>query len=189
MKRVLVACEYSQVVTEAFRAAGALAYSCDLEPCAGNHPEWHFQQDVTPLLSPRWEWDLIVAHPPCTYLARVSGQALRIDALRWRKLVSAREFFYLFWNYEGKIAIENPYPLNCAQLPPYNQVVCPSEFGHEYTKHCCLWLKDLPPLLPTTCRNIKAESWVKHCAGNGKRRARFWSGIAQAMAEQWLPLI
>lgn len=189
MKRVLVACEYSQVVTKAFREAGALAFSCDLEPCAGGHPEWHFQCDVTQLIVPGWNWDMIIAHPPCTYLARVGGQHLRHDPMRWRKLVDARNFFMMFYNLDCPVAIENPYPLECAQLPPWSQVICPSEFGHNYTKHCCLWLRDVPPLLPTYAKNIKAESWLMHCSNRSKRRAHFWSGIAEAMAAQWLPVI
>ena len=189
MKKVLVACEYSQVVTKAFRAAGASAWSCDIEDCTGGHPEWHFKTDVRNLLNQTWHWDLVIAHPPCTYLCRISGQHLLKNPGRIDELEKAREFFLLFTQLGCPTCIENPYPLRAARLPRWSQVVCPSDFGHKYTKHTCLWLYDLPELLPTHCHNIKAESWVKHCAGTGKRRARFWEGIAQAMAEQWLPLI
>lgn len=189
MKKVLVACEYSQVVTSAFRAAGASAWSCDIEPCTGGHPEWHFQGDVRVLLDKINNWDLVIAHPPCTYLCRVSGQHLLKNPARMELLKEAREFFMMFYNLPGCVCVENPYPLKAAQLPPWSQVVCPSEFGHHYTKRTCLWLKNLPPLLPTTYKDVTAESWLLHCSNTGKRRARFWEGIAQAMAEQWLPLI
>lgn len=189
-KRVLVACEYSQVVTSAFRAAGADAFSCDIEPCTGGHPEWHFQVDVREIL---WgDWDLVVAHPPCTYLSRVSAHLLAHDQSRWAKLVDAARFFYLFVDLgkQGqRVCIENPYPLRAAQLPYWSQVVCPSQFGHPYSKHTCLWLYDLPPLLPMRGYYLNPHQWVLHCRGVGKRRSRFWEGIAEAMAAQWLPLL
>lgn len=189
-KRVLVACEYSQVVTSAFRAAGALAFSCDLEPCSGGHPEWHMQRDVREVIG--WDWDLIVAHPPCTYLCRVSGQWLGRDPFRYEKMWDAAGFFNLFVS-EGlagrRVCIENPYPLRAAQLPRWSQVVCPSQFGHEFSKHTCLWLYNLPPILPMRASCMNPSQWIKHCAGTGKRRAHFWSGIAEAMAAQWLPLL
>lgn len=189
-KRVLVACEYSQVVTSAFRAAGAEAFSCDIEPCDGGHPEWHFQVDVREVLYDNW--DLIVAHPPCTYLARVSGQHLLHDSSRWEKLREGAWFFRLFVELgeQGhKVCIENPYPLRAAQLPRWSQVVCPSQFGHVYSKHTCLWLYDLPPLLPMRAYCTESKQWLLHCSHSGKRRARFWEGIAEAMAAQWLPLL
>lgn len=189
MKKVLVACEYSQVVTKAFRSAGASAWSCDIEDCTGGHPEWHFKTDVRNLLNQTWGWDLIIAHPPCTYLARVSGQHLLHDYSRLDKLIEAREFFMMFYDLPGCVCIENPYPLKMADLPRWTQVVCPSEFGHSFTKHTCLWLKNLPELLPTTYKNTQAKQWLLHCSHTGKRRAHFWEGIAEAMAAQWLPLI
>lgn len=189
MKKVLVACEYSQVVTKAFRAAGASAWSCDIEPCTGGHPEWHFQTDVRRLLFQSWSWDLVIAHPPCTYLARSSAPWLAIDEGRLGKMEEARQFFMMFYRLGCPVCIENPVPLKIARLPLPTQYVCPSEFGHHFTKKTGLWLKDLPELLPTTARDITAESWLLHCATGGKRRAHFWSGIAEAMAAQWLPLI
>ena len=189
MKKVLVACEYSQVVTKAFRAAGASAWSCDIIDCIGGHPEWHLKMDVRNLLNQTWSWDLVIAHPPCTYLSRVSAVALSRDYDRLDKMIDAREFFIMFLELPCPVCVENPIPLRLADLPRYTQLICPSEFGHNYTKKTCLWLKDLPELLPTHCKNIYADQWVKHCAGTGKRRARFWEGIAEAMAAQWLPLI
>lgn len=189
MKKVLVACEYSQVVTKAFRAAGASAWSCDIEVCTGGHPEWHFKTDVRNLLNQTWNWDLVIAHPPCTYLSRVSAPELKKNPSRAGAMEEAREFFMLFTRLKCPTCIENPYPLRAAHLPMWTQVVCPSEFGHEYTKRTCLWLYDLPELLPTHCKSIKAKSWHDHCSSTGKRRAHFWEGIARAMAAQWLPLI
>lgn len=187
MKKVLVACEYSQIVTKAFRAAGASAWSCDIEPCSGGHPEWHFQCDVTQLI--HQNWDLIIAHPPCTYLARVSAVQLKKKPSRITQLISAREFFMMFTQLDCPTCIENPIPLRAAHLPKWSQIVCPSQFGHKYTKKTCLWLYDLPPLLPMRGYTVGAESWIKHCSGTGKRRAHFWEGIAEAMAAQWLPII
>lgn len=189
-KRVLVACEYSQVVTSAFRDLGAEAYSCDIIPCEGGHPEWHLQGDVRIVLYD--DWDLIVAHPPCTYLCRVSGQHLLHDESRWAKLEEAAQFFGLFveLGLQGrKVCIENPYPLRAAQLPRWNQVVCPSQFGHPYSKHTCLWLYGLPPLLPMRGYFPTPMQWLLHCSNRGKRRAHFWNGIAEAMAAQWLPIL
>lgn len=189
MKKVLIACECSQVVTKAFRAAGASAWSCDIEPSYGGHPEWHFQCDVTALLNQTWKWDLVIAHPPCTYLTKTSAVALSRDQSRLDKMRDAREFFLKFACLGVPTCIENPIPLKIAQLPPYSQIVCPSNFGHHYTKRTCLWLYDLPPLLPMQGYDPNAESWLLHCSGRPKRRARFWEGIAEAMAAQWLPLI
>ena len=189
MKKVLVACEYSQIVTKAFRTAGASAWSCDVIDCEGGHPEWHFKCDVRSLLSQSWEWDLVIAHPPCTYLSRAGARWIHGDEVRKKRMMEAREFFMMFTQLRCPTCIENPYPLSAAGLPKWTQVICPSDYGHDYVKHTCLWLYDLPELLPTHCHNINARSWVGHCAGTGKRRARFWEGIAQAMAEQWLPLV
>lgn len=189
MKKVLVACEYSQVVTKAFRSAGASAWSCDVIPCTGGHPEWHFQCDVRRLLFQTWSWDLVIAHPPCTYLTKAGAVRLAKDNSRYDKGLAAREFFMMFLRLDCPVCVENPVPMSIFQLPRPAQWVCPSEFGHSYTKKTGLWLKDLPELLPTTYKDVTAESWIKHCSGSGKRRARFWEGIAQAMAEQWLPII
>lgn len=189
MKKVLIACEYSQIVTKAFRAAGASAWSCDLEPSTGGHPEWHYQTDVRRLLGQSWRWDLVIAHPPCTYLSKVSAVALSRDPKRVKEMILARDFFMMFYNLDCPVCIENPIPLDVAALPRWSQTICPSDFGHEYTKKTCLWLKDLPPLLPTYAHNIFAKSWVNHCSSTGKRRAHFWEGVAEAMAAQWLPMI
>lgn len=187
MKKVLVACECSQVVTTAFRNAGASAWSCDIAQCYGQHPEWHFRCDITQILHQKW--DLVIAHPPCTYLTKVSAVALSRDAGRIEKMHAGRDFFMMFTRLDCPVCIENPIPLHAAGLPPYTQLICPSQFGHEFTKKTCLWLYDLPPLLPMTGYYTNAPSWHGHCNGTSKRRSRFWEGIAEAMAAQWLPII
>lgn len=192
--RVLVACEESQRVCIEFRKIGHEAYSCDIEPCSGGHPEWHLKQDVTPLLKEKW--DLIIAHPPCTYLSNAGARHLYpkgvLNEDRLKKGLAAKEFFMQFYNADcPKIAIENPTPSKIYDLPPYTQVIQPYQFGHPYSKRTCLWLKGLPPLVPT---NIVEVSQSTKVAGNWfnkggkerqKNRAKTFPGIAKAMAEQW----
>lgn len=187
--QILVACEESQAVTIALRKLGHEAYSCDLIPCSGGHPEWHIQQDVLPLLNGYCffktcdgsahyvlgRWDMLIAFPPCTYLTNASADC-------------------------AKIAVENPTPLKIVELPPYTQAIQPWQFGHPYTKRTCLWLKELPPLVPTEIITEGVTPWVnggcKDAHGNYRRfqgrrerdpinRAKTFPGIAAAMAEQW----
>lgn len=156
--KILVACEESQAVTIELRKLGHEAYSCDLQECSGGHPEWHLQQDVLSLLEE--DWDMIIAHPPCTYLT--NGGAVRmykqkgvIDEERFAKAMEAKDFFMAFMNCKcPKVAIENPIPMTCVGLPKYNQIIQPYEYGDPYSKKTCLWLKGLPPLQPT---NILTE--------------------------------
>lgn len=189
MKRVLVACECSQVVTSAFRTAGADAWSCDLEPSYGMFPQYHIQGDVRLLLDGSISWDLVIAHPPCTYLSRVSAPWLKKDAGRWDKMAQAREFFYFFVSLGVPTCIENPVPLRAAGLPAPSQKVNPCDFGHPYSKKTYLWLYDLPPLLTMRGYYLKPKSWHDHCSGGSKKRSRFWEGLAEAMAAQWLSLV
>lgn len=187
MKRILVACECSQVVTTAFRNAGALAYSCDLQPCYGGHPEWHIQDDVTQVMYD--DWDLVIAHPPCTYLARSSAVAKSKGLQTYEQMCAAREFFMKFTQLNCPTCIENPIPLRAAELPPPTQWICPSMYGHPYTKKTGLWLFDLPPLLPVTGCYVNVVSFCAKVHHDGKSRSRFHSGIAEVMAAQWLPII
>lgn len=187
MKRILIACECSQVVTTAFRHAGALAFSCDILPSYGGHPEWHIQSDVTLVMYDNW--DLVIAHPPCTMLSKVGAQHLHNGKHTIEQVNAARDFFMLFTKLSCPTCIENPIPMKIAGLPPYTQLVCPSQFGHPFSKKTCLWLYDLPPLLPVRGYYTDAHSWVLHCNSTMKRRSRFWEGIAEAMATQWLPII
>lgn len=194
--RVLVACEESQSVTIELRKLGHEAYSCDIEPCSGGHPEWHLQQDVTELL--KIKWDLIIAHPPCTYLSNAGARFLypkgELNEERLQKGLKAKEFFMKLWNADcPRIAVENPIPSKVYGLPKYNQIIQPFEFGHPYSKKTCLWLKGLPKLKPT---EIIPENEIQSTkiAGNWfnkggkdrqKNRAKTFPGVAKAMAEQW----
>ena len=187
MKKVLIACECSQVETLAFRQLGAEAFSCDIKRCMGGHPEWHIRCDVRQLLDEKW--DLIVAHPPCTMLARVSAVQLAAGVHTMDDVEKAREFFMMFLDIDCPVAVENPIPLKVARLPRPSQWICPSDFGHPYTKKTGLWLKDLPPLFPTHGHYIGVGSWIKKVGGNQCKRSRSFEGIAEAMASQWLPII
>lgn len=215
---VLVACEESQAVTAAFRALGHVAYSCDLQPCRrGGNPYWHIQGDVAPLLRGDTAfnvqagflrcvpaWDLIIAHPPCTYLCKVgsqhlfaspdgwrsdpiSGEYLNVNTDRWRAMLDAARFFRLCLNAQAPyVAVENPIPMRRALLPPPSTYVDPSWFGHKYTKKTLLWLRNLPPLWPTIT-HPHPRCFVN--ASRGKYRSRTFPGVAQAMAEQWAAYI
>ncbi len=194
--RVLVACEESQRVCIEFRRLGHEAYSCDIEPCSGGHPEWHLQQDVTQLL--KMKWDLIIAHPPCTYLSNAGARFLypkgELNEERLQKGLKAKDFFMKLWNADcPRIAVENPVPSKVYGLPEYSQTIQPYEFGHPYSKKTCLWLKGLPKLQPTDVVPENKRESTK-IAGNWfnkggkerqKNRAKTFPGIAKAMAEQW----
>lgn len=196
------------------------AYSCDIIDCSGGHPEWHIKQDVLPLLNGNCEfettdgtqhrvdgkWDLIIAHPPCTYLSNAGACRLypkkgQLNEERYKLGLKAKEFFMRFLNADcDKIAVENPIPSRVFALPKNTQTIQPYEYGHPFTKKTCLWLKNLQPLQPThivepigpyVCGN--SEIWKKQAAkgvvhGKGKsakHRSKTFEGIAKAMAEQW----
>jgi hypothetical protein len=200
--KVLVACEESQAVTIELRRLGHEAYSCDIEPCSGGHPEWHLQQDVIPLLDE--PWDMIIAFPPCTYISNAGACRLypnkgQLDQARHAKGMAAKEFFMLFFNANcPRIAIENPIPSTVFQMPRHSQEIQPWQFGHPYTKKTRLWLKGLPPLVPTeitkpvspycpsgTGRKRKDTYGAAKRGNDAKNRAKTFPGIARAMAEQW----
>ena len=220
---ILVACEESQVVTIELRKLGHQAFSCDIIECSGGHPEWHIQGDALRLISGEcafttqngddWlfpcKWDMIIAHPPCTYLSNAGAARLykRIDGKsyceleRLNKGMDAKEFFMAFWNADiDRIAIENPVPSGVYRLPPYTQIVQPYEFGHPFSKKTCLWLKGLPKLKPTEIVTENIISWVSGCSKkadgsprencgmkfrDSKTKSKTFPGIAKAMAEQW----
>ena len=210
--KILVACEESQAVTIELRKLGHEAYSCDIEPCSGGHPEWHLMQDVVPLL--KQKWDMIIAFPPCTYLTHAGTRhfSLKINPVekvraRERERQAAAEFFMMFANADcDKIAIENPVGyMNSAWRKP-DQIIHPYYSGDNAQKRTCLWLKGLPKLEPTDmlpkpepmyicegekCKG-KAIGWcegMRNIKGGQKERAKARSktfpGIAKAMAEQW----
>ena len=200
--RVLVACEESQEVCKAFRALGHEAYSCDIQPCSGGRPEWHIQADALELL--KLKWDLIIAHPPCTYLTKAGAVRMRVNGEivqeRFQKAMEAKKFFLKFLNADCEhIAVENPTPMKIVDLPPYAQAIQPYQFGHPYSKRTCLWLKGLPLLQPTQIvesHEPYVNGGCKDAHGNYRRfqgrkerdpkiRAKTFPGIAKAMAEQW----
>lgn len=165
---ILVACEESQRVCIEFRKMGHVAFSCDVKPCSGGHPEWHIKGDVLPLLDGHCtfvnmensqfylpnRWDMIIAFPPCTYMTNAGAVRMRVKGEivkeRYQKAMDAKVFFMRIMNADcEKIAIENPTPMKLIELPQYTQVVQPYQFGHPYSKRTCLWLKGLQKLEPT----------------------------------------
>lgn len=232
--RVLVACEESQEVCKAFRAKGHEAYSCDIQECSGGHPEWHIKDDVLDILNPKeifftdydntkhrlygiefqtmdgkmyvfaGKWDLIIAHPPCTYMSKAGARFMYLTAgnvnkERLEKALQAKEFFMQFMNVDcDKICIENPTPLKIVGLPKESQVIQPYQFGHPYSKRTLLWLKGLHELKPTNILTeytpylpsntggfARGKGGSRGVAHNAKDASKTFSGIAQAMAEQW----
>lgn len=220
--KVLVACEESQRVCNAFRERGHEAYSCDVMSCSGGHPEWHIQCDVREVLKKKryreqtddiyWgiifktqdgmkhciddKWDLIIAHPPCTYLSNAGARFLYpkgvLNEDRLKLGLDAKEFFMQLYNADcDKICVENPIPSRVFGLPKYSQTIQPYEHGHPFKKKTCLWLKNLPLLKPTNIVDVRestkiAGNWFnKGGKDRQKNRAKTFEGIAKAMAEQW----
>lgn len=183
--RVLIACEFSGVVRDAFEARGHDAWSCDLLPCERGGK--HFQEDVRQLLLAQMvnPWDLMICHPPCTHLA-VSGARWFKDKQKEQRDALAFVCSLLSANIP-RIALENPVSIISSKIRKPDQIIQPWQFGHGETKATCLWLKNLPKLVPT---NIVAgrEPRVHHASpgpDRWKERSRTLQGIADAMAEQW----
>lgn len=221
-KFVLVACEESQRVCAEFRKLGFIAFSCDIEPESGGHPEWHIQQDVIPLLNGYCafktmdglfhiffrKWDLIIAHPPCTYLTVSGNRWFNVDrygekAIKRKQLQEEGiQFFMKFINADcDHIAVENPIGVMSNVYRKPDQIIQPFQFGHPYTKSTCLWLKNLPKLKPTKILEKPSSGWVNQSitpdgryggfkAFNGaKVRSKTFLGIAEAMASQWAEVL
>lgn len=233
--RVLVACEESQAVCKAFRELGHEAYSCDIQDCSGGHPEWHIKMDVLFILNPhrtigqcdelcyeisfrtedgKWhnfdKWDLIIAHPPCTYLSTAATQchstkvySKEAIARRTMQRIEAMEFFMQFVNADcERICIENPQGVMSACYRRPDQTIQPYYFASSVddvenyaTKKTGLWLKGLEPLryecdLPNPMDNAerwgngKKKNWTEANSG-GKNRSKTFPGVAKAMASQW----
>lgn len=215
--KVLIACEESQEVCKAFRARGHEAYSCDVQEPSGGHPEWHILGDALEALNGGkivtmdgiehnvGKWDMLIAHPPCTYLSNAGARWLyaggNLNQDRYKKGLDGKDFFLKFFNADcDKIAVENPIPSSIYDLPPYTQVIQPYEYGEPWSKKTCLWLKGLPKLIPTEIVSdhkpfCSSGSYSKshdpkymgasRKGGSAKSRSKTFPGIAKAMADQW----
>lgn len=204
--KVIVGCEFSQIVTKAFREKGHEAYSCDLRPTEGN-PDWHIQDNILNHLND--SWGLAIFHPECTYLTVTANKWLKdqperksgalVGAARRQARQEAIDFFMKLWNCNiPKICIENPVGCMSTEFRKPDQIIQPFWFGHKESKKTCLWLKNLPLLVPT---NIVEEeprmvmksgkslpTWftnTKHGPDRQDIRNRTFPGIAEAMADQW----
>lgn len=223
---VLIACEESQTVCKAFRAKGHNTFSCDITEPSGGCPEWHIIGDALKILNPhqisksfygivfktmdgeahkiKGSWDLIIAHPPCTFLSNAGARHLWKDHIlnveRYQKGLDAKAFFMEFLNADcDKICVENPIPSKIYELPKYTQIIQPYEYGHPFTKRTCLWLKNLSKLEPTNIvepiatfcpsGSYSKKHNDKHrglfTTDRARQRSKTFEGIAAAMAGQW----
>lgn len=206
---VLIACEESQAECIAFRSLGHIAFSCDVQKCKpSGHPEWHVHGDCTPLLRGQRKfttqdgqdhevpgWDLIICHPPCTYLCKVSSvhlirrtpEGTFINKDRWAKMIAGAAFFRKCLNAKAPyVAVENPLPMRRANLPAPDFFADPSWFGVKYTKKTLYWVKNLPPLMPEL-QYPNPKSFV--LSSRGKYRSRTFPEMAMAIAKQWSEFI
>jgi len=184
MTKALIACEESQAVTIAMRNFGVEAYSCDIEPCSGGHPEWHLQQDVVDLLDE--PWDIVIAFPPCTDLC-VSGARWFEHKRKDGRQQKSIDFFMLFTHVSCPCAIENPVGIMSTIYRKPDQIIHPWQFGHGEIKSTCLWLHKLPLLKPTNIVSGREQRIWKMgpSLSRAKKRSKTYYGIAQAMAQQW----
>ncbi len=214
--KVLIACEESQRVCLAFRKRGHEAYSCDIQEPSGGHPEWHILGDALKVLEggkvatmdgrPHdvGHWDLLIAHPPCTYLSNAGACRLyprkgQLDNARYRRGLEAKDFFMNFLNANiPRVAVENPVSSRVFDMPKCTQEIQPWQFGHPYAKKTRLWLRGLPMLTPTnivlptgpyvpsgTGRKDKSKYGAARRGKDAAERSKTFPGIAEAMAEQW----
>jgi hypothetical protein len=185
--KVLLACEESQAVCKAFRAKGHMAYSCDFLECSGGRSDWHLRGDVRRHIFN--DWDIMIAFPPCTYLCNSGVRWLKNNPIRYEKMLQAAEFFKMLLGMEHipKICLENPIPHYHAKLPAYSQIIHPWQFGHGEKKATCLWLKGLKKLKPSRVVSGREQKifWMPPGNNRSLMRSKTYSGIAEAMAEQW----
>ena len=195
--KILIGCEISQVVLEAFTKKGHDVNSCDVKPCAGHYPEKHIQDDIRNVIKSK-HWEMFICHPPCTYLT--------IRAIYWNKLRDRRtevneavRFFYEMYFSDFKyIAIENPVGIMSTMLKKPDFIIQPSQFGDIYMKKTCFWLRNLPPLLPTHCFQQEKPTYIGKTGrkyywhealpkniDRAQAKATTFKGIAEAMAAQW----
>lgn len=193
--KILIACEESQAVCKAFRELWHEAYSCDIQECSWGHPEWHIQVDAIDEAY-SWKYDMMIAHSTCTYLSNAWARFLyagwKLNEERLAKWMEAKEFFMKLYNATIKyIAVENPVPSKVYQLPKYSQTIQPYHFWHPFQKKTCLWLKNLPELIPTEILDNPestkiAWNWFnKWWKERQKNRSKTFPWIAKAIAEQW----
>lgn len=191
--KILIACEESQTVCKAFRKLGHEAYSCDILPCSGGHPEWHIQGDVLEQLDKGW--DMMIAHPPCTDIAVSGARHFKekiADGRQQRGLDFVKKLLDAPIKY---IALENPVSVISSKIRKPNQIIQPWQFGHEAQKTTCLWLKNLPQLKSTNivgkgefitfASGKKHPTWYSKLSGKSGERSKTFQGIADAMANQW----
>ncbi len=211
--RVLIGCEESQAITKEFRKLGIEAYSCDLLPCSGGHPEWHFQEDIFEVIKREQKFDLMIAHPPCTYLSVAGAWAMynkdgSVNEVRKNNQEDALNFVRALMEVDIKrIAIENPVSVISSQIRKPDQIVHPYYFGDKASKSTCLWLKNLPKLEHTnvvekgefktwidkkTGKEKRQATWIYDCLQQAKSkehlrtlRSKTFKGMAEAIAKQW----
>ena len=202
--KILIACEESQTVCKEFRELGHEAYSCDILDCSGGHPEWHIKGNVMKILYE--DWDLIIAHPPCTYLTVTGNRWFNVERYgekaikRQEERVRAIAFVKAIWDSNERVAIENPVGVLSSVWRKPDQIIQPYMFGDAAEKKTCLWLKNLPKLQPTnvvqppervkfasgkTMPKWYADAWKLPKEERTRLRSKTFKGIAEAMAEQW----
>ena len=205
--RILVACEESQTITKKLREQGHIAFSCDIQECSGGHPEWHFNRDVFEIID--LGWDMMIAHPPCTYLSVSGLHWNKKNKERAQKTEDALAFVQKLMDVDiPRIAIENPVSCISSRIRKPEQIIQPYQFGDDASKRTCLWLKGLEPLKHTEYvkpRIVDGKERWSNQADDGqnvifddrgvmlgwntpeikKARSKTYPGIADAIAEQW----
>lgn len=207
--KVLVACEESQAVCNRLRAMGVEAFSCDLLPCSGGHPEWHLQQDVLPLL--REPWDMVIGFPPCTFLTVTGNRWFNVSRYgqkaidRFKDQEKGIALFLAVLNANAPfVAVENPVGVMSSVCRKPDQIIQPWMFGDPFEKKTCLWLKGLPPLVPTDVVTVPPRkvyksgktmaSWYADMFALPQEersilRSKTFPGVADAMCSQWVSFV